>query len=120
MTITKDTPGIEIELIWEEETMSPDEQFEDEETLEWVREQIESGNEWAWFCAHVRVTYCAIVGDDYLGGCSYKSEDDFRSDGYFDSMVDDCIARINRELSRKPCPRCGQPAYPEQLGVDHG
>jgi hypothetical protein len=74
---------------------------EDKKAEEAILRDIESGNEWAWCTAHVRVTYKGILtADDYLGACSYPSEDDFRDGGYFDDMVSSCVAEINNQLSR--------------------
>lgn len=50
--------------------------------------QLESGNLWAWCCVRV-VAYIEgidLEGDDYLGACSYKSEEDFKQGGYFEDM----------------------------------
>ncbi len=63
---------ITYELTIEPEDMSPSEQ-----ALEWVNEQLEAGNEWAWFCAkvtaRVEIGGETFEGHDYLGGCSYES-----------------------------------------------
>ena len=62
----------------------------DKETENWIQEQIEAGNEWAWCC--VRVTASVefdgkkFVGNDFLGACSYKSKQDFIECGYFEDM----------------------------------
>jgi hypothetical protein len=99
--ITAKSPGIEIELIHMEEHDSPRDQLEDPETVQWVEDQIASGNEWAWFTARVKVTYKGILeADDYLGGCSYKSKQDFMKDGYYKDMVDTCISEINEKLKK--------------------
>ena len=53
MTITKDTAGVSIELLLEDEYESPDAQFDDADTVKWIREQQAAGNEFAWFCARM-------------------------------------------------------------------
>lgn len=65
-----------------------------------IRAELEGGNMWAWCEVHVRVTYRGILSADaYLGGCSYKSERDFRHDnGYFGDLVQECLDSINRNL----------------------
>lgn len=53
----------------------------DDELVPYVLEQMEAGNEWAW----CQVTVTASVGFDdhrftggaFLGGCSYRNEEDF-------------------------------------------
>ena len=61
---------------------------------------LESGNEWAWCCSvEVRASYAGIDGADYLGGCSYASEADFRRPGgYFDDMREAALDELAREL----------------------
>lgn len=57
---------------------------------------LENGNEWAWCCVRVTAKLGPFVGTDYLGGCSYDSESQFREPGgYFNDMrqgaIDDMI-----------------------------
>ncbi len=103
-TINKN--NIEIEVIAEYETMqlegnaidSGDADF-DRETCDKIREDLDSGNVWAWAQVEVKCTYKGILtASDYLGGCSYASEDDFRSDGYFTDMVGACVTELNNQL----------------------
>jgi hypothetical protein len=54
----------------------------DRECEEWIREQLENGNEWAWCCVHViaRIDHGAaelVEGHAYLGCCSYESRESF-------------------------------------------
>jgi hypothetical protein len=98
--ITAKSPGVVIELLREEEDQSPRDQFSEPEDVEFVEREIENGNPWAWFVAHVRVTYKGILShDDYLGGCSYKNEKDFKKGGYYDDMVNNCLSEINKQLA---------------------
>ncbi len=81
----------------------------DAETVEWIEEQINSGNEWAWFCAKV-VALVEIDGErfkgaDYLGGCSYLSREDFMAEGdYYSDMkaaaLDDLCAQLRAARER--------------------
>lgn len=78
----------EITLVARDEDDAPEGHFSEPADARWVRDQIQAGNEWAWFCAEVRATYAGYVGRDTLGGCSYLSEADFRRPGgYYDDMV---------------------------------
>src|SRR5688572_13886675 len=63
---------------------------EDKRCEDEIIERLESGDVWAW--ASVKVTCChkdlpEIEGVDYLGGCSYLDESDFKQPGgYYDDM----------------------------------
>jgi hypothetical protein len=67
-----------------------------------VIKSLENGNEWAWCCVEV-IAYIDgidLIGVDHLGGCSYKSEKDFkRSSGYYQDMKHEAkrhlLAQIN-------------------------
>jgi hypothetical protein len=88
-----------IKLIREDEDSHfTDGHFDDAETVVWINEQLSRGNEWAWCVAHVTATYGGLKGEDYLGGCSYESEANFRADGYFESMVDDALEELAKAL----------------------
>lgn len=110
--LTLETPGVTLELLCETEHIPIDgnalasgDADEDRKQEQWVRDQLDAGNEWAWCCAHVRVTYevaikgqafpARIEGNDYLGCCSYVSEADFREGGYFDDMVSEALDDLN-------------------------
>ena len=90
--------GADVEFEAENETEAPDRDM-DENQLKYIREQYENGNEYAWFCAHVKVKFKGWEVDDYLGGCSYKSRKDFiENSGYYLDMVNNCIEQINRGI----------------------
>lgn len=110
--LTAESPGVTVELLCEAEDFSYEgnasaiDEDTDRETETWIRDQLAAGNEWAWCCAHVRVTYevalagkafpATIKGNAYLGGCSYESEADFRAHNYADMLaeaLDDLNAR---------------------------
>lgn len=61
---------------------------EDAETNQWIHDQLDAGNEWAWCTAVVTVNYKGFSVFDALGACSYESEAAFRvPGGYYDDMV---------------------------------
>ena len=67
-----------------------------------IRDQLEQGNPWAWCTVRVSVS-TEIAGmtfqrDNYLGGCSYKSEEDFKKCGYFTDMVAECSDDLAEDL----------------------
>jgi len=59
-----------------------DKQVEDK-----ILRELERGNVGAWAAVEVRAVYKDFTASDYLGGCSYKSEADFKKgDGYYAAM----------------------------------
>jgi len=72
----------------------------DKETEQWIHDQLERYNEWAWCCAKVVVYWKGFRASDTLGCCSYKSEEDFKQPGgYYDDMVNTAIERLNDSLA---------------------
>lgn len=103
--LTLKSKGVTVELIREDEDHGYIDDFDDEQSREWIRDQVSRGNEWAWCMAHVRVTYtverkgsvpATLHGDAYLGACSYESEKDFREGGYYDDMVSEALDDLNQ------------------------
>lgn len=43
-------------------------------------------NVWAWAQVEVRASYRGLEASDYLGCCSYESEEEFKKGGYYDDM----------------------------------
>lgn len=74
----------------------------DRETEEWITDQLNSGNEWAWCCVHVIARWKDFEGHDHLGCCSYESEEDFKAGGYWEDMkaraLDDLNATIKDQI----------------------
>jgi hypothetical protein len=73
----------------------------DAETEQWIRDQLESGNDWAWCTVKVTATYPGLPfkGVDYLGGCSYTSEESFKTPGgYWQDMKDTATADLLRQI----------------------
>lgn len=70
----------------------------DEELNAWIRSELNSGNLWAWCVAKVTVTYRGLEGVDYLCGCSYKSEADFKVGGYYESMINEAVEELAKDL----------------------
>lgn len=61
----------------------------DREAEDRILAELDSGNEWAWCTVRVtaEVDGIPVTGEDYLGCCSYASEEDFRQPGgYFGDM----------------------------------
>lgn len=65
----------------------------DAEILAWIHSELAAGNEWAWCCVKVTCEHKDLLdtglrGYDSLGGCSYKSEYDFRTDEHYQYMCE--------------------------------
>lgn len=75
----------------------------DREVEDAIIERLDKGDIWAWASVSVRVSI--VVDDeefeafDFLGCCSYHSEEDFRNNsGYFDDMCHTCLADLGRRI----------------------
>lgn len=63
----------------------------DRDNVQWVRDQLRDGNEWAWCDVKVTVTWKDWKADSTLCACTYESEKDFRESGYYSDLVDECL-----------------------------
>lgn len=70
----------------------------DREVEDEILARLDRGDEWAWCTVKVTAHYDEFTGVDYLGGCSYKSEIDFRKDAYFQDMCDAALADLKNNL----------------------
>lgn len=75
----------------------------DEETdraaEEWIAEQLEQGNEWAWCMVRVTAKWEDFVGTAYLGGCSYEDEESFKEGGYYDDLRAEALNDLNQQIA---------------------
>lgn len=72
----------------------------DEELNAWIQRELDSGNPWAWCVAKVTVSFMGLEGTDYLGGCSYASEKEFKEGGYYESMIDEALEDLAQQLEK--------------------
>lgn len=75
----------------------------DEETdariLADIRRRLADGDVWAWASVEVRASFAGFSASDFLGGCSYESEEDFRTPGgYFDDMREIALRALAEEV----------------------
>jgi hypothetical protein len=71
----------------------------DEKDAVRIEKDYNDGNNWAWCCAKVTVRWNGFTGEDYLGGCNYDSEEQFKeAGGYYDDMKESALAELNNEL----------------------
>lgn len=104
---------IEIEIIADQDdlrvrgnaTCSGDDRL-DKKVEDEILERLDSGDVWAWASVEVKVTKAGRSESDYLGGCSYKDENDFKRSGYYYDMVTRCLETIDRELEFKNDAAC--------------
>ncbi len=77
----------------------------DRENEEWIRDQLNRGNEWAWCFIEVRAEHrsLGISGASYLGCCSYLSEEEFitNSGDYYEGMKAEAIEQLADEIINK-------------------
>ena len=65
-----------------------------------IRDQLARGNEWAWCVVRVTARWAGYEGYDYLGGCSYRSVEEFKHpDGYFPDMKARALADLNEVVA---------------------
>ena len=105
--MSRDNVVITIEI--EASVDPPEASFYDAETNTWQEphpnfakhvhelEQVADG-EWAWCDVTVTARFSDLTGTAYLAQCSYKDESDFKSDGYYDQMVDEAIEELQQHI----------------------
>ena len=72
---------------------------EDQAAEELVIRQLEDGNEWAWCIVTVRASWEEFIGEDTLGGCSYRTREEFMvPDGYYPDMRAVALADLNQNV----------------------
>ena len=72
----------------------------DAATEQWIREQLDSGNIFAWATIVVRARWLGFQGMDVLGCCSYESEAGFMACPYYQDMKRTALSALNDELAR--------------------
>ena len=61
-------------------------------------ERLAKGDVWAWACVKVTAQWGSFSASTYLGGCSYKDEEEFISSGELASLEDDVLYKLNDTL----------------------
>lgn len=70
----------------------------DKEAERKVREQLESGNEWAWCTVRVTLSWKGLSASESLACCSYSSENEFREGFYFIFMCTDALNQLQNKV----------------------
>jgi len=91
--------------------MASDEPELDKAEEDAIIRRLDSGDLWAWCCVKVTATLectsqrkgyvptdVSLVGVDYLGGCSYRNEGDFREGGYFADMKENALEHLQSQV----------------------
>ena len=77
---------------------SGDDEF-DRKTVADILRRLDNGDVWAWADVTVVARYENWKGYDYLSGCCYEDEDDFRrNSGYFEDMCKTALKDLNDQL----------------------
>lgn len=63
----------------------------DRNAEEWVRNEVERGNVWAWACVIVTAKWAGFEGWDTLGGVSCKKAEDFDQ---FGDLVSNAVKHL--------------------------
>ncbi len=72
----------------------------DEELKRELNRRLDRGDLWAWCTVKVTAKWKNWEGSDYLGGCSYDGEDDFKQDtGYYGDMKDRALEDLNERIA---------------------
>jgi hypothetical protein len=66
---------------------------EDKKVEDEILARLDRGDIWAWASVKVVAECQGFEGRDYLGGCCYKNEADFKRGGYFPQMKRDDLMR---------------------------
>jgi hypothetical protein len=102
--LTKDSEGVEIKLTIELDesdfNFDSGEPEEDAELISEIEKRLSNSDTWAWCVVTVTASWGGWIGTSVIGGCSYEDEADFRKDGYFDSMVEEAIDELNKNVGK--------------------
>ncbi len=90
------------------------------DTVKWISDQLASGNKYAWFSANCEASWIdpilktKVEGNSYLGGCSYRSAEDFMDpEGYWPGMKRDAYEDLIDSIKRKREKMAGGEAPPD-------
>lgn len=72
----------------------------DQEVCDSIHERLDQGDVWAWCVVKVTASWEDVHGVDYLGGCCYHDEDDFKKCGYYEDMCAEALAELELQVER--------------------
>ena len=91
--------AIKFSISIEPEIESPERMEMNQYALDWIQEQLERGNEWAWCCVTVTAELEGFKGKAHLGGCAYEDERQFKIDGYYEDLCAEAKADLERVIN---------------------
>ena len=107
-------PGVAIQIEIEPEHSTPEEQLGLEATgvdhSEWIEKihqdlYMNGGLSWMWCAVKLTVSFppgilngLRFEESEYLGCCSYESEQDFKKDGYYIDMIHTAATALNEAI----------------------
>lgn len=72
----------------------------DRQAENWIAEQLDAGNLWAWCQVIVKACWEEFEGIATLGGCSYQSEREFcQPGGYYVDLRKEALADLNDRIA---------------------
>jgi hypothetical protein len=92
---------ITFEFFPEREDMYPEDSFCDDESINWIHNEVALGNNAAWFCAHVVGCIGNYTAESFLGGCSYRTFTEFENDLYYESMRYEVASDLAKQINGK-------------------
>ena len=94
---------INIQIIVSDETISPFEQLSEcmnHLDIQDLLDEAETSNIWKWCFVEVKGSYKGMEVSDYLGCCSYVSEEDFiNNSGYYNDMCETVLDAIQEQAN---------------------
>ncbi len=99
--LTEDEVEFSISRVKEdhEPDFESDDKDADERDRREIRRRLDRGDLWAWCCVKVTAKWNGFEGVDYLGGCSYDGDEDFKKGGYWPDMKHEALAELNRSVA---------------------
>lgn len=88
---------VEFSITCESEHSSPKDSFDDQETVEDILLQA-IFNDWRWCRVKVTGKFLKLETSQYLGGCSYENEDDFKKDEYYKDLQKNVLKQLQAQI----------------------
>lgn len=86
---------------------SGDDEYDKKVEDEIIR-RLENEDVWAWASVKVTASWNGIEGVDYLGGCSYRDEEDFKTPGgYWEDMKAQALEDLKTNIRAMQGKVCG-------------
>jgi hypothetical protein len=97
---------VSFELHWEQDdttvrgnAVASGDNAEDRACEDEIIRRLDRGDVWAWALVKVTARWGNFVGIDYLGACSYESEDEFKADAYYTDMKQRALFELNKQIA---------------------